>query len=273
MLIIKFTQEDIDNIIKLYTIDKMYITTIKDIYHCKATSITNLLKNNGIDIRSRAIRVNKFLNEDYFKKIDTEAKAYLLGFLTADGSVTYRKRKTEQATLKLEVNIRDAEVINLLKTELNCESKLFYRKKNNSETVSVSISSLKVVKDLEKYFITPNKTYLLNKIYDDFETKELLIHYMRGLIDGDGAISYNKYTGKSYIYLCGYSKDFVESFRIKLNSLIKNKANNNTFDAKSAYRCSWANDRAKSVCELLYSNCNCYLTRKYNLANVILDRG
>lgn len=264
---------DINNIIKLYTSDKLYISTIKDMYKCKAETISKLLKNNNIEIRSRAIRVNKFLKEDYFETIDTEAKAYLLGFLTADGSVGYRKRKTEQATLKLEVAIRDIEIIHLFKSELNCDSKIRYCKRNNSETVMVSISSLKIAKDLEKYFIVPNKTYSLNNIYEDFNSKDLMVHYLRGLMDGDGAISYNKETGKSYIYFCGYSKEFVDSFRLKVNSFTGTNSKNNTFNAKTAYRCSWTTKYAKEVCELLYSNCNCYLTRKYNLANVILNRG
>jgi len=45
----------------------------------------NVIIKNGGELNKR---VNKYsFNEDYFEKIDTEDKAYFLGFIVADGSV------------------------------------------------------------------------------------------------------------------------------------------------------------------------------------------
>ena len=53
-------------------------------------TILNRLKSKGVQIRSRAGYIKPF-NENYFKTIDTEKKAYFLGFLMADGCVKTRK--------------------------------------------------------------------------------------------------------------------------------------------------------------------------------------
>ena len=45
----------------------------------------NLLKLNNIEQKSKLVRY-KF-NEDYFETIDTEDKAYFLGFIVADGNI------------------------------------------------------------------------------------------------------------------------------------------------------------------------------------------
>jgi hypothetical protein len=46
----------------------------------------NLLKLNNIEKRPKVSKFN--FNEDYFESIDTEDKAYFLGFIVADGSVS-----------------------------------------------------------------------------------------------------------------------------------------------------------------------------------------
>ena len=265
-----FTNEEILDIIDLYVNKGWFVDTIRKKYSCRVNAIKRVLTENDIPIRRKSVLINKFLKEDYFENINTEAKAYLLGFITADGSVLYRNRKSATGVLSLSVKSSDIEIINLLKTELNCESKIGYNKRKDKECVSISISSTKLVKSLEKYGVVPNKTYKLNKIYTNFEDNELLIHYLRGLIDGDGCISFNKEKNKSFIYFCSYSKEFVESFRVTVNNLINIKCKNSTFCVGATYRASWSLQSARAVCELLYTNCSFYLTRKYNRAKVIL---
>ena len=45
----------------------------------------NLLKLNKVERKNKVIRYN--FDENYFESIDTEDKAYFLGFIVADGSV------------------------------------------------------------------------------------------------------------------------------------------------------------------------------------------
>ena len=61
---------------------------------CIPVNITRRLKKAGIDFRrdystTRRSRVGRYaLDEDYFENIDTEAKAYFLGLMCSDGSVS-----------------------------------------------------------------------------------------------------------------------------------------------------------------------------------------
>jgi hypothetical protein len=49
------------------------------------------LLDNNITIRNNNIYKNKECNIDYFEIIDTEDKAYWLGFIYADGCITKNK--------------------------------------------------------------------------------------------------------------------------------------------------------------------------------------
>lgn len=57
-------------------------------YNCSPGSIDGILKRNGIQKRSNKDNSRRFnVNHDYFEKIDSEEKAYWLGFIAADGYV------------------------------------------------------------------------------------------------------------------------------------------------------------------------------------------
>lgn len=89
------------------TIDTMYkngerIDDIRSFLHCNEGVLRKYLKDNGYQRRKRnsiknserlgASRKHHF-NENYFKCIDSEDKAYWLGFLYADGNVSWGKDK------------------------------------------------------------------------------------------------------------------------------------------------------------------------------------
>ena len=91
------------------------------------------------------------LNEDYFEKIDSSNKAYILGFLYADGSVY-------GTTLSLALAIKDIEIIKFIVEELEFGGKLKIFKVNDLDYVKLSITSKKIVNDLEKLGVIKNKT-------------------------------------------------------------------------------------------------------------------
>lgn len=267
-----WTQEQILDIIDLYTNKGMTMNFIKDKYGTKAETISKILRDNNIEIKRTGCIKNRLLKEDYFDTIDTEAKAYLLGFITADGSVHYRKRKSDKGILRLEIQIRDIEIINLLKQELNSGSKITYSKRDKKETVILSISSDKIVKSLAKYGVVPNKTYSLDSIYKDFNNKELLRHYLRGLIDGDGCITSIKNGQQWLLYFCTYSKAMALDFKDTTNKLVGLSSNNKVYDCKTSYRAAWnKREDVYKICKFLYTDCNYYLTRKYQRANMIFE--
>jgi len=59
---------------------------LSETYNCSITAVIGALKRNGIKMRTNEESHKKYsLNEDYFNYIDTEDKAYWLGWLYSDG--------------------------------------------------------------------------------------------------------------------------------------------------------------------------------------------
>lgn len=186
-------------------------------------------------------------------------------------------------SIRLELQLKDKDIIEKFKNVLNLTSKITYskHKKNGviSESVIISFCSIKMAKDLEKYGIVPNKTYItkhLPTIPEEFER-----HFLRGLIDGDGSIyqrkNHNKKNNKDYnsytLYFCSYHQSCCEDFQkfaIKYTS--RKKKMNISKEKKSQYRIIWtAKQDVKELVTALYKDSNFYLARKYELAKQIFE--
>ena len=75
------------------------------------------MRNRIDNIRKIAIRNKKFkVNDDYFEIIDTEEKAYWLGFLYADGCVA---RKGNYYNIKIDQALYDYEHVLKFKEAIN----------------------------------------------------------------------------------------------------------------------------------------------------------
>lgn len=119
------------------------------------------------------------INQDYFECIDSEEKAYILGFLSADG---YLDRDCK--SISLAINQKDIEILQRMKIEMNCGNAI--RKTHTPNCVRLNMCSKKMVSDLMKYGICRNKSkYLTFPSIDN----ELYRHYFRGYCDGNGCVS------------------------------------------------------------------------------------
>lgn len=168
-------------------------------YDIEVHTIYRILNDAGIERKSG---IRSSCNENYFETIDTPNKAYLLGFITADGSITGKYN----SCCSIEIHEKDADLIEFARQEINPSATITtcnYEKKQNKR---VSFSSKKLCQDLNKYGIIPNKSLILESVPKDLIPKELLCYYFRGLIDGDGCIHKD---GKLSIY--SGSQKFIES--------------------------------------------------------------
>ena len=126
-------------------------------------------------------------NVNYFETIDSASKAYILGFISADGCIL--ESKGEPSSLFVGVNIRDKEVLDFILSELNASHTIRY--KASTDSVSIHVSNKKLVTDLVNLGVTPRKSLTMRNILEAIP-KEFRYAYVTGLVDGDGSIGYYK---------------------------------------------------------------------------------
>lgn len=125
------------------------------------------------------------VNEDYFKKIDTQNKAYFLGMLYADGNVT------DCGHVRIELAAADKHILEDLKKEIEYDGPLLFRKSDNpkhQDKYSLSINRVSMMKDLCNIGCVPAKTAIIKFPSNDIVPTELMYHFIRGFYDGDGGI-------------------------------------------------------------------------------------
>lgn len=177
-----------ETIVRLYQ-EGVEIKTISAGLEIDKTSVFNVLKRNGISLdrfERKTWRKYQILNEDYFEEIDTEEKAYFLGFLMADGYVQGERR------IAITLQAGDVEILEALKAAIGSNSPIRNKisKLNGKEFASVhfSMCSIKIAQDLQKWGIVERKSWEAQ--YPDLPD-EPRIHagFIRGLLDGDGCVT------------------------------------------------------------------------------------
>lgn len=133
------------------------------------------------------------INLKYFENIDSYDKAYLLGFIAADGAIVHYK-KTNVKTLTITIHSKDIAVLELLKSELNSSlsvknitvsSKSIKSYKLDVDHKRFSTSRKEIIKDIEKYGISSNKSLTMPDIISNIP-KEYRKAFIIGYFDGDG---------------------------------------------------------------------------------------
>lgn len=227
------------------------------------------IKSCGCLLKSRSIK-----NIDYFKQIDTEAKAYYLGLLASDGTIQDNEEKGAY-TIKLVLQKEDKEILEKLKKEINTSvevkdfnstTKLPQGTKCNSDFSSLLLCSKDMVKDIKKYGVNEKKSLTLDLNYN-LIPKKLWRHILRGLIDGDGSFGiYGKKKTLSLnlttsVFMANRTKEIVKELipGIKINVYHAIGCTENTVRFISTTQ-----KYTFELLKLMYENCSFYLQRKYN---------
>ncbi len=161
-------------------------------------------------------------NINYFHNIDSANKAYILGILASDGTITNNKERGTY-TLKLVFNSIDTELLEKIKEEIDTKVNVkTYKTRTSlpqggfcdSEMSSLLLCSKEMVEDVIKYGITPNKSLNLNPNYNLIPQKYWK-DFWRGYIDGDG--TFGIYGNKHLLQLSFVASKFMaESTKEKI---------------------------------------------------------
>ncbi len=207
------------------------------------------------------------VNEKYFDKIDTEEKAYILGFICADGHVG-------QNYITITVAIKDRDILEKVKRALQAEHPIkevlranLYKKTKRKilKLVCIKINGERLVKPLFDMGLTSHKTYTLDGTILQYVPKYLMRDFLRGYFDGDGNIFFGKKysSGRKYNINVTGNKDFLlKSFQTYFPSV--NKLYKDLY-SKQCY--TWKISNKKRIEEFLYYlyyNSSIFLQRKYN---------
>lgn len=214
-----------------------------------------------------------YYNKDYFSVIDTEDKAYWLGFLYADGCINRYYKNEKLKSMNLELTLCGEDYEHLEKFKKCLDSNLPIHKKivkyNNKEyeAYRLNVCCTKMCYDLINLGCTPQKTYDIKFPSEDIIPHIYMKDFIRGFFDGDGCINITTMNEKPNIRLVitGMS-DMLKSisdFLIdeKILRVIPKIHRDNRSKASSMF--IYGNDSIKEVLDYLYKDSHIYLNRKY----------
>ena len=163
----------------------------------KVPEIASILGINNVTIssflRMHGIKLNPDKgNIHYFDTINSHAKAYIAGFIAADGALVKTRTTT---TLTITIKYEDKAVLNFIKSEIGNEHKLqeIVRPSNfdSSKTIHhirYTISDRYITKALNKLGITSNKSLSMGNIIKNIPY-EFRDAFIIGYFDGDGSVT------------------------------------------------------------------------------------
>jgi hypothetical protein len=125
------------------------------------------------------------LNVSVFDNIDSEAKAYWLGFIMADGWVVIKPCYA----FGLKLSRKDEEHVLLFRDFIESEHHVYYVGSDRQHCL-LRITSKDFVLALIRRGVVPRKSQLLE--YPNFVPTYLERHFIRGYFDGDGWITVNR---------------------------------------------------------------------------------
>lgn len=223
-------------------------------YNYNDHGIAKLLESLDIIIRPHGYQSKT--DQSLFSEINTTEKAYLVGILTADGSIN------EKGGITLCLTESDRYLLDNINTKvLNDSGTIFLSHKEDKKPRAVlSFNGKQICRDLAEFGIVPKKTYSLLSLSSKIPAK-FYPDYIRGLYDGDGVCS--KSNGGIRVGYCAYNKEFTESYQnylCKILGMRKNKL----FNTGSCWQCSWSArlDLEKFYNYIYGNNPTLYLARK-----------
>lgn len=150
-----------------------------------------------IDNRDKFVLNKKYyVDEQYFCKINTRNKAYILGLIAADGGLS---KTTNTIRIVLKNSPSEEEILQNIIKDMKFTGTYSYIK--NNQSLELTITSFRLKDQLIALGIVPNKTlYLdLQKVIDNVPN-EFKPDFLRGYFDGDGCISISQQKYKNSIY-------------------------------------------------------------------------
>lgn len=263
---------EISDVINEYS-NGISIKEIAKKYKSSEETISRVLKENGVEVFRNGVKPS--FNSHIFDSIDTEEKAYWLGFIWADGCILNQRKEKHNYGFELGIAIKDIEHLKLFcnfisldksKIKIRLGKEIIFRDKTikSGESCRIQISNEHFWKTLYNLGCVPDKTH--HEIFPKesvFKSKELIHHFIRGFFDGDGWVYLNN---RNYLNvgICG-QQEFLETILKYIpEDIVKNINNLSNTEIIKVLR--WGGTKAEVFLNYIYKNSTISLDRKFNIS-------
>lgn len=260
---------------KTLYLEGMSVSKICELKQLDRHNLSRRFKKDSLVVRKGFSYARKYdLNEHYFDVIDTEEKAYILGFIYADGNNLFRLNR-----IGIQLSIVDKEILQKFSQILFGAEVLSYNSRKNKEGklfeyVRLNLFSKHMSRHLATIGVVEAKSHKI--VFPEWLDKSLYRHFIRGLIDGDGWIYLpnNNRDSPNVGLICtrkvnDFLKDYFEK-ELELKSYLV-KAHKQDFDVMCEIRVKNYH-QCKIFLDWLYGDATIYLQRKYALYQNFLHR-
>src|SRR5208283_1927300 len=152
--------------------------------------VIKIISLAGIEIRDSSQRRQQYsIDEHVFDNIDTEEKAYMIGFMFADAGRV-------QNSILICLHQRDRHILERFNEILKSNKPIkTYIRYDGSINNRVDICNKKLCTQLEKLGIVFRKTFKIR--FPTYLDDGLVKHFIRGYFDGDGCLTITKTRNKA----------------------------------------------------------------------------
>ncbi|MFE8701003.1 LAGLIDADG family homing endonuclease [Cytobacillus sp. FJAT-54145] len=249
-------------IIRLYENGESLISIANRYEGLRHYHVDYILRKHNIPKRSNKVNSRKYsLNHHFFDVVDSEEKAYWLGFIAADGYIT-----TKENIIGISLHHSDESHLEKFKKAINATYPVHqYRGSGYGgevEYVRIAVRSDQVWKMLKEHGILENKSLILT--FPESIPPNFYLPFIRGYFDGDGSLSYYKKKDAYTVKIAG-TKEMLEAITTILgypNRKLYKRYKNST---KNTYSVEIGGRRqVVDVMNKLYHGATVYLERKHN---------
>ena len=239
------------------------VTKVAHLFNLDRGILAKNFKQDGIQVINKQNLPQ--MNENFFDEIDNEEKSYWLGFLYADGSIS-----SSQNGIELSLKSSDIHHLKKFSKSLDFQNKHIYQ---DDIRCRLNFCNKHMHNKLIELGCTPKKSLTLVFPTAEQVPLDLIHHFVRGYIDGDGSVMVGlNHRGErvqprlSILGTESFLKDLITTMRWKQNRITH---------PSGAFQIEWGGKYVFQYLKDIYDNCTIYLDRKYQrflyLKNIFAD--
>ena len=267
----KLPKEIQDKIINSYQ-NNMSLREIEKQYGAIRSTVSKFLEQKGIKTTKGNHYRKYFHDENFFEDINTEEKAYWLGFMYADGYIVNNKNRYGEDDFGITVAIDSLDIIEKFKSSLQATNPIRYDNSKSKGQIQAKLvcCSQKTVDDLIDKGVVKNKSAILKP--PTKVPEELIQHFIRGFFDGDGSLIRHQLKNSNFI---AFQVNFTTTYEmaiwlkqiLQLGDIYPEKRSQFTW-----YYTIGGNQQVLKICHYMYDNAIIWMDRKYNRYKELLEK-